>query len=145
MGAANVAIKLEKSPDYKSLPQEEARKDLLQRISNYEKVYEPVHEEEMPVGGGRKRVSYIKLLNLSSHVIAHNIWGRAATTVLPYLMALHVGSRPIWLVRLPHASLTPQAWRSLGKPWPPPPETLATDVAWAGGGRLLCESLRVQL
>ena len=45
-------------------------------------------------------ISYIRLLNLSMHVTAHNIWGRAAVNVLPYLMALHVGSRPIFLCKV---------------------------------------------
>ena len=36
-------------------------------------------------------ISYIKLVNLSSHVIVHNLFGRCATNVLPFLMAVHVG------------------------------------------------------
>lgn len=119
---ANLLLKLGKSPDYASIPAEEARQDLLRRIWNYERVYETVEDEELFTAGRKVNISYIKLLNLSSHVVAHNIWGRTANTVLPYLMAMHVGSRPVWLVRMPHAEMTPGLWRKRGRPWPAPAE-----------------------
>lgn len=138
---ANIALKLSKSPDYASMPREEARQDLLRRISHYEKVYEPLDEEEMTLKGEEVRISYIKLLNFSSHVVAHNIWGRAAMTVLPYLMALHVGSRPVWLVRLPHAELTAHSWRKQGKPWPPPPEVQFAEQPLSAQGHAFVDAL----
>lgn len=123
---ANIEQKLQKSPDYRAQNRAEARADLLQRIKLYERVYEPLDEplgtedEVMvkvddveragtQVGGGemattKLRLSYMKLLNFSSHVVAHNIYGRTAKDVLPYLMAIHVGSRPIWLVRQPKSA-----------------------------------------
>lgn len=139
---ANLAQKLSKSPDYAKISQTDARQDLLQRIDHYEKVYEPLEEEEMLVDGERLKISYIKLLNLCSHVVAHNIWGRAATTVLPYLMALHVGSRPLWLVRLPRAGgWTPHAWRSSGRTWPPPKEVQFSDVRLSSDGEQFADAV----
>jgi len=116
---ANVTLKLSKSPDYASIPREQARKDLLSRLSNYEMVYEPIDEEMLNLGGEVVPMSFIKVRNFSSHVVAHNIWGRAAMTVLPFVMAIHVGSRPLWLVRLPHSADSAQAWRR-AREWPAP-------------------------
>jgi hypothetical protein len=96
---ANLQVKLKKSPDYASVSREEARQDIVERIKNYEKVYEPVDELTLELDGETVEISYIKLVNLSSHVIVHNLFGRCATNVLPFLMAVHVGSRPVWLVR----------------------------------------------
>jgi len=138
---ANLMLKLNKSPDYAHVRKEEARQDLLRRIGHYEKVYEPVDEEEMMLGGERVQVSYIKLLNFSSHVVAHNIWGRVATTVLPYLMSLHVGSRPVWLVRLPHSAMSPHAWRKQGKPWPPPVDMQFSEQPLSEQGAAFAEAL----
>jgi len=142
---ANLALKLSKSPDYASMPREEALQDLLRRISHYEKVFEPMDEEQMTLSGEVICVSYIKLLNFSSHVVAHNIWGRAATTVLPYLMALHVGSRPVWLVRLPHSDVTAHAWRMQGKQWPPPPEVQFAEQPLSLQGRAFVEAVAAYL
>eukprot|EP00392_Amoebophrya_sp_AT5.2_P016201 g16451.t1 len=118
----NLRIKLQKSPDYANLSTADAMADLEQRISFYEKVYEPLEEESMdlPVVLGGKTtdtttktsekisISYIKILNLSSHVTAHNIFGRAAVTILPYLMALHVGTRPVVLCGVASSHSDPQ-------------------------------------
>eukprot|EP00928_Gymnodinium_smaydae_P039734 TRINITY_DN27075_c0_g1_i1.p1 TRINITY_DN27075_c0_g1~~TRINITY_DN27075_c0_g1_i1.p1 ORF type:complete len:468 (+),score=79.52 TRINITY_DN27075_c0_g1_i1:156-1559(+) len=138
---ANVSLKLNKSPDYASMPREKAREDLAQRIKNYEKVYEPLDEEEFMVGEEKLHMSYIKLINLSSHVVAHHVYGRAATVVLPFLMALHVGSRPIWLVRLPQSEVTPVSWRKEGKKWPPPQEVRFADQPLDSKGLAFAASL----
>jgi len=138
---ANIALKLSKSPDYAQVPRDQARQDLLRRISHYETVYESIEEEQMTIKGEVVQISYIKLLNFSSHVVAHNIWGRAATTVLPYLMALHVGSRPVWLVRLPDALMTPHKWRAQGKPWPPPEEVQFSEQPLSPEGCAFADTL----
>jgi len=138
---ANILLKLSKSPDYANVSMEQARQDLLRRISHYETVYEPMDEEEITLGDEVVRVSYIKLLNFSSHVVAHNIFGRAAITVLPYLMSLHVGSRPVWLVRLPHAAMTPHRWRAEGRPWPPPEEVRFAEQPLSPEGTAFADAL----
>lgn len=137
---ANIALKLRLSPDYASMATKTARDDLLQRVAHYEKVYEPVDEEAMELEDGQVRISYIKLLNLSSHVVAHNIWGRVATTVLPFLMALHIGTRPVWLVRLPHSADTAQAWRAAGQ-WPAPTHVRFSEHGLSPTGAAFADAL----
>lgn len=78
------------SPDYEGMSPQEALADLRQRIANYENAYETV---------SNVRLSYIKLYDLSSRVLANKIYGRLATSLVPYLMSVHIGTRPIWLVR----------------------------------------------
>lgn len=102
---ANIQQKLLRSPDYAGMPYDEARADFLARLTNYERVFEPLGDSE-------KNLSYIKLLNLSSHLIAHRLFGQVTTTLMPYLMALHLGKRPVWLIRMPKAK-TPAAMVSL--------------------------------
>lgn len=131
---ANFQQKLSKSPDYTAKNTELARKDLMERVSHYEKVYERLDEETMQVGDRAVRISYISLLNLSSHVVAHNIYGRSASAVLPYLMSLHVGTRPVWLVRMPHGERSAGAWRR-GSSWPPPNEIQFADQPLSERGR----------
>mmetsp|Transcript_80433 Transcript_80433/g.211209 ORF Transcript_80433/g.211209 Transcript_80433/m.211209 type:complete len:542 (-) Transcript_80433:189-1814(-) len=87
---ANMREKVRNSPDFKGLSIEDALKDLRDRIKKYEDVYETVEDDEG---------AYIKLYNLSSKILANHCFGRIAKTVLPYLMAIHIGARPIWLVR----------------------------------------------
>lgn len=87
---ANMWGKVSNSPDFSGLEPAEALSDLRKRIAKYEEVYETVGDEEG---------SYIKLFNLSSKVMVNQCYGRMTKTVLPYLMAIHIGTRPIWLVR----------------------------------------------
>ena len=79
------------SPDFKSLSEEEALADLRERIGHYERAYESVTDEEG---------AYIKLYNLSSKVSANQVFGRMSTRVLPYLAALHIRERPVYLAAL---------------------------------------------
>eukprot|EP00931_Biecheleriopsis_adriatica_P124570 TRINITY_DN99715_c0_g1_i1.p1 TRINITY_DN99715_c0_g1~~TRINITY_DN99715_c0_g1_i1.p1 ORF type:complete len:470 (-),score=67.80 TRINITY_DN99715_c0_g1_i1:107-1516(-) len=137
---ANILGKLSKSPDYASVPSDEARKDLLKRVEHYAQIYETLDDNELS-GADVGDLSYIKLLNLSSHVVAHNIWGRCSMTVLPFLMALHIGNRPVWFVRLPHAEITPAAWRKSGKPWPPPEEIQFSEQPLSASGEAFVEAL----
>jgi len=95
---ANVRAKVTRSPDYEGVDYEVARRDFLTRMDMYRQAYEAV--------GGEKEedLSYIKMLNLSSHVEVHKVYGRATTNLIPYLMAVHIGSRPVWLMRLPESA-----------------------------------------
>jgi len=86
----NMRTKVQFSPDFAHLTEEQAFADLKMRIAKYEQVYETVQDSEGP---------FIKLYNLSSKVMANHCYGRVAKSILPYLMAIHIGSRPIWLVR----------------------------------------------
>merc|ERR1711862_304095 len=78
------------SPDYKYMSEEEALADVRKRVGKYEEVYETVDDDSL---------SYIKLYNFSSKVLANQIYGRMSKTVIPALMAWHIGQRPIYLCR----------------------------------------------
>jgi len=78
------------SPDYRTMPIEEAMADLQIRITNYEKVYEPITDDSM---------SYIKLINLQSKVICNKIFGSIAQSTATFLMALNISERAIYLTR----------------------------------------------
>lgn len=64
--------------------------DLKSRAAKYEERYETIDDDSL---------SYVKLFNFSSKILANNIYGRAAKVVLPALMAWHVAERPIYLCR----------------------------------------------
>mmetsp|Transcript_23536 Transcript_23536/g.56692 ORF Transcript_23536/g.56692 Transcript_23536/m.56692 type:complete len:514 (-) Transcript_23536:806-2347(-) len=90
----NLLQKVRNSPDYKSMPEHEALQDLKRRISEYESQYETLSPEE--------NMAYIKLFNLSSQLHLNHIYGRLAKSLVPYMMSIHVGHRPIFLVRAAH-------------------------------------------
>lgn len=97
---ANMMNKVSNSPDFKHLSMEEALADLKSRISKYEAVYETVQDDEGPS---------IKLFDLSSKVMAHQCYGRISRSIVPYLMSIHIGSRPIWLMRALPGDGNPQS------------------------------------
>lgn len=97
--SSNMLQKVMNSPDYAAFPSREAAlADLQQRIAEYQKVYEHVDDSEdatSPMGP----ISYIKLIDLQSKVICRNISGGLAFIITQFLMVIHIGARPIWLVR----------------------------------------------
>lgn len=97
---ANMLAKVSNSPDFAHCNLDEALEDLRGRIANYESVYETVQDDEGPS---------IKLYNLSSKVMANHCYGRIAKSALPYLMSIHIGARPIWLVRAGAGQGNPQS------------------------------------
>eukprot|EP00927_Polykrikos_kofoidii_P017856 TRINITY_DN18196_c0_g1_i5.p1 TRINITY_DN18196_c0_g1~~TRINITY_DN18196_c0_g1_i5.p1 ORF type:complete len:628 (+),score=101.86 TRINITY_DN18196_c0_g1_i5:66-1949(+) len=88
----NMWNKVLNSPDFPGMTQEEAFEDFKQRVAKYEAVYETMGKDEV-------ELSYIKLLNMSSNVELNRIYGSMAKSLLPYLIGIHIGTRPIWLVR----------------------------------------------
>lgn len=94
----NLRQKIQNSPDYKNMDQEKALADLLQRVRNYENVYETVADD---------RQSYIKLINLRSKIICNRIYGQIPYQVVTYLMSIHIGRRPIYLTRSGHVTRLP--------------------------------------
>lgn len=120
------------SPDFKNMDFQSAVKDLKKRIANYEAVYESLDEDEKDPKGNS--VSFIKVINLSSKVIANNIHGKIARSVLTFLMNLHIIQRPIFLVRAPHPDgATEQNWQIQGNE-PTFPNVCTTNVISEGGG-----------
>ncbi|KAJ3518984.1 hypothetical protein NMY22_g13413 [Coprinellus aureogranulatus] len=89
--AANVALKVQSGdPDYKDMPPEEAKRDFLRRISEYEKVYETITEPHL---------SYVKIINVGSQVHLSRIHGYLQSRIAFYLMNLHLKPRSIYLSR----------------------------------------------
>jgi len=86
----NMLTKVKYSPDFKEMSADQAMSDLTARIQKYSEIYETIQDSEG---------AFIKLFNLSSKVMANHCYGRVAKSILPYLMAIHIGSRPIWLAR----------------------------------------------
>ncbi|KHJ33129.1 putative fructose-bisphosphatase [Erysiphe necator] len=91
------------SPDYDGQDPEEAARDFCDRISNYEKVYETIGDQE-------KHLTYLKIMNVGSQVIINAIQDYLQSRVVYYLMNLHIKRRSIWLSR--HGE---SVWNVLGK------------------------------
>ncbi|GAB5365173.1 hypothetical protein AAMO2058_001034300 [Amorphochlora amoebiformis] len=87
---ANIRSKVKTSPDFANMDHEEAIRDIKNRIVRYQSRYETVTEDHL---------SYIKLYNLQSRVLCNRLFGRIGKALLEYLMAIHIGSRRICLVR----------------------------------------------
>ena len=81
------------SPDYKGQDPEVAAQDFLNRIRNYEKVYETIDEDE-------KDLTYVKLIDVGRQVIINQIKDYLQSRVVYYLMNLHIKPRSIWLSRV---------------------------------------------
>jgi len=80
------------SPDYKGQDPDAAVQDFLNRIRNYEKVYQTIDEDE-------KDLTYVKIINVGKHVIINKIQDYLQSRVVYYLMNLHIKPRSIWLSR----------------------------------------------
>ncbi|KAG7382983.1 hypothetical protein PHYPSEUDO_004162 [Phytophthora pseudosyringae] len=104
---ANIKQKVESSPDYRNMPEDEAFADLKQRLKNYEAAYEALEDEE--------DCSYIKLFDMQSKVHAKGVYGHVAKSVLPYMMSFHIEHRPIWLVRAGHCTEVRRDFRAIIK------------------------------
>jgi len=86
----NLMAKIRSSPDFAGMDEDAALEDLKIRIANYTEAYEPVEDNNL---------SYIKIYNMSTRILANKIYGRLARSILPYMLSLHIGLRPIWFVR----------------------------------------------
>ncbi|KAJ3216144.1 hypothetical protein HDU67_009871 [Dinochytrium kinnereticum] len=104
---SNIMMKL-KGPDYINMPRDEAIRDFKARMSNYEKAYETISEEEEEM----EDVSYIKLINVGKKVIANNIHGYIASQCVFYLMQIHIKKRVLWLTR--HGESVYNAYNRIG-------------------------------
>lgn len=80
------------SPDYRGKDPEVAAQDFLNRIRNYEKVYQSIGEDETDL-------TYVKLINVGKHVIINKIQDYLQSRVVYYIMNLHIKPRSIWLSR----------------------------------------------
>jgi len=86
----NFRFKVINSPDFRGMTEVEAITDLRERVKKYEEQYETMTDDSL---------SYIKIFNLSSKLLANNIYGRMSKAVVPALMAWNIGTRPVWICR----------------------------------------------
>ena len=97
--AANVALKVSSGdPDYKDMSREDAKRDFLRRIQEYEAVYETITEPHL---------SCIRIYNVGDQVTLSRIHGYLQSRIAFYLMNLHLKPRSIFFSRV---SGLVQAW-----------------------------------
>ena len=90
--AANVALKVSMGdPDYKDTSREDAKRDFLRRIKEYEAVYETITEPHL---------SYFKIINVGDQVTVCRIHGYLQSRIAFYLMNLHLKPRSIFFSRV---------------------------------------------
>lgn len=96
--AANVDLKVSLGdPDYAGMSREDAKRDFLNRIKQYESVYQSIHEPHL---------SYLQIKNVGNQVTACRIHGYLQSRIAFYLMNLHVKPRSIFFSRVrPFGSL----------------------------------------
>jgi broad specificity phosphatase PhoE len=82
-------VKLD-SPDYVGMPTEAAVRDFRRRIAHYERVYEPVGEDEG---------AFIRIVDRGRQVLLSNVDGYLVGRIVFFLSNLQVTRRPIWLTR----------------------------------------------
>lgn len=78
------------SPDYEGVDPEEAADDFRARIAHYERIYEPVGDEEG---------SYVKLIDFGQKVVAYKIEGHIQSRLVAFLLRSHASRRVVWLTR----------------------------------------------
>lgn len=78
------------SPDYEGVDPEVAAEDFRARIAHYERIYEPVADDEG---------SYIKLIDLGDKLVAHRIEGYLPSRLVSFLLSTHVTHCAVWLTR----------------------------------------------
>lgn len=82
------------SPDYKGMRKDEAVKDFMQRIKNYEEHYETL--DEITVDSNR---SFIKVYNCGKRFLINKISGHIQSKIVYYLTNMHVLPRTIYFTR----------------------------------------------
>lgn len=83
-----------KSPDYFNWEDKgKAIEDFKERISLYEKVYQPINPNEEP------GIRYIKIINQGKKIMMDNIFGFLESKIISYLVNLHTGDRAIYFSR----------------------------------------------
>jgi hypothetical protein len=160
----NYAMKLQ-NDDYRQMDPTQALKDFKLRVEAYEKVYEPLDDDE---DGGH--ISYIKLINVGQKITARYCTGYLPSQVAFYLQNIHIQPRKIYLslnaensdlvedsaieASTLQAMLTPEGRayanaleRYMASIYPrigdPEPETLGADLlVLSGTARIHAETLR---
>lgn len=87
---ANVRETKLSMPDYAGMDPEEAVRDFRARIAHYERIYEPLDDDDG---------AYIKIIDVGKKVVLNRINGHLPGRLVPLLINLHIVPRPIWLTR----------------------------------------------
>jgi 6-phosphofructo-2-kinase / fructose-2,6-biphosphatase 3 len=87
---ANIRNTKLSSPDYKDTDPDEAVTDFRARIAHYERVYQPLADDEG---------AYLRVTGIGRGVTVSNVDGYLAARLVFFLMNLHLTARPIWLTR----------------------------------------------
>lgn len=91
---ANIRLKLN-GPDYKDIDANVAIQDFIQRMRNYEKVYQTIGPEEEALD----EFQYIKMIDVGLKIVCCNINGHLAGQVVFYLLNFNLAERQIWVTR----------------------------------------------
>lgn len=91
---SNVRLKLS-GPDYKDMDSQVALQDFLERLRNYERVYETIGPEEE----ANDDIQYIKMINVGKKVVCYNIQGFLAGQAVFFLLNFNLAERQIWITR----------------------------------------------
>jgi broad specificity phosphatase PhoE/predicted kinase len=87
---ANIRSTKLSSPDYEDTDPDEAVADFRARIAHYERVYEPIGEDEG---------AYLRVTGAGRGLMVSQVDGYIAARLVFFLMNLHLTERPIWLTR----------------------------------------------
>jgi broad specificity phosphatase PhoE/predicted kinase len=87
---ANIRSTKLSSPDYENADPDEAVTDFRARIAHYQRVYQPLDEDEG---------AYLRVTGPGRGVTVSNVDGYLAARLVFFLMNLHLTARPIWLTR----------------------------------------------
>jgi adenylylsulfate kinase-like enzyme len=91
--AQNYRMKLN-NDDYKGMDAKKAMGDFLKRVVEYEKVYEPLDDQE-----DNGNIAYIKVFNVGRQIHSRLCQGYLPSQIVFYLSNIHITPRNIWLVR----------------------------------------------
>lgn len=83
-----------RSPDYAGVDPETAANDFMERIRNYERVYQSIDGDE------ESDLTYVQLVDVGSSVVINNIENYLQTRIIYFTMNLHITPRSIYLSRV---------------------------------------------
>ncbi|CAM9115090.1 unnamed protein product [Ectocarpus fasciculatus] len=87
---SNYELKLQNA-DYRGMDPDQAKKDFMDRVRAYEKVYESIEDDE---DGGN--ICYLKLINVGQKTITRGCSGYLPSQVAFYLQNVHIQPRKIY-------------------------------------------------
>jgi len=92
------------SPDYASISPDEAVKDFRQRISNYEKFYEPLPTDT------QFDQSYVKIIDAGKQVVTNRIQGYLMSKLVSFILNLRINHAPIFISRHGESEHNTKGW-----------------------------------